>query len=223
MTEQLRDALVEMIPHLRAFARSLTAGDREFADDLVQDTLVKSMAAEQQFQPGSNLRAWLFTILRNTFCSQLVRKRRQVGMEDEDLERLAHTAAPQEGRLETVAFRRAFKQLSPVHREVLVLSVIQGMPYEAIAVRCGCEIGTVKSRVNRARAQLKAMLLDGKLPIHPRAKATTHERVRHADPAAAPATTRSRLADTSTLSGRARERQRRDAAPASPPRPTAPH
>jgi RNA polymerase sigma-70 factor, ECF subfamily len=203
MTEELREALVEMIPHLRAFARSLTGGDREFADDLVQDTLVKSMAAAQQFQQGTNLRAWLFTILRNTFCSQLGRKRRHVSMEDEDLERLATTAAPQEGRLEAVAFRRAFKQLSAVHREVLVLSVIQGMPYEAIAARCGCEVGTVKSRVNRARAQLKAMLLDGGLPMQPRPKASQP---------------RAPLAEESPLPAKAGGRHRRDPAPAAPPR-----
>lgn len=190
MTENLRDALVELIPHLRAFARSLTGGDREFADDLVQDTLVKSMTAEQQFQPGTNLRAWLFTILRNTFCSQVGRKRRQVELADEDLERLATTAAPQEGRLEAVAFCRAFKRLSPVHREVLVLSVIHGMPYEAIAAQCGCEVGTVKSRVNRARAQLKAMLLEGKLPLQVRPPATAPQPARVVlldDEASAPA------------------------------------
>ena len=168
MSDDFRPALIEMIPHLRAFGRSLTGGDREFADDLVQDTLVKAMQAEEQFQRGTNLRAWLFTILRNTFCSQVGRKRRHVEMQDEDLERLATTAAPQEGRLEAIAFRRAFKQLSAPHREVLVLSVLQGMPYEAIAAQCGCEVGTVKSRVNRARAQLKAMLLDGEIPLQPR-------------------------------------------------------
>lgn len=182
MSHDLRSALIEMLPHLRAFARSLTGGDREFADDLVQDTLVKSMQAEHQFQPGSNLRAWLFTILRNTFCSQVGRKRRQVEMEDDDLERLATAAAPQEGRLEAIAFRRAFKQLSAVHREVLVLAVLQGLPYEAIAAQCGCEVGTVKSRVNRARAQLRAMLLDGELPVRPRS--TDVSRPRLPDPRA---------------------------------------
>ncbi len=161
MTENLRSALVEMMPQLRAFARSLTGGDRDFADDLVQDTLVKGMQAERQFEPGTNLRAWLFTILRNTFCSQVRRKRRQVGMADEDLEQLATTAAPQNGRLESMAFRRAFRQLSSAHREVLVLAVLQGQPYDTIAAVCGCEVGTVKSRVNRAREQLKATLLEG--------------------------------------------------------------
>lgn len=205
MTEELREALVEMIPHLRAFARSLTGGDREFADDLVQDTLVKSMAAAQQFQRGTNLRAWLFTILRNTFCSQLGRKRRVVSMEDEDLERLATTAAPQEGRLETVAFRRAFKQLSAVHREVLVLSVIQGMPYEAIAARCGCEVGTVKSRVNRARAQLKSMLLEGGVPMQPRPRAAMRERGGLTN-RAAPSNGRPLPAAASPLAGMAADR-----------------
>ena len=167
MTNDFRQDLTAMIPHLRAFARSLTGGDRDLADDLVQETLVKSMQAEKQFAPGTNLRAWLFTILRNTFCSHVGRKRHKVEVYDEDLERLAWTAAPQEGRLEAIAFRRAFKRLSPAHREVLVLSVIQGHPYETVAAMCGCEIGTVKSRVNRARTLLKQMLLEGDLPVRP--------------------------------------------------------
>lgn len=161
-----------MIPHLRAFARSLTGGDRDLADDLVQETLVKSMQAEAQFRPDSNLRAWLFTILRNTFCSHVGRKRHKAEVYDEDLERLAWTAAPQEGRLEALAFRRAFKQLSAAHREVLVMSILQGHSYEVIAAKCGCEVGTVKSRVNRARAHLKTMLLDGEVPLRPRTRAT---------------------------------------------------
>ena len=168
MQSGLRQEITGMIPHLRAFARSLTGGDRDLADDLVQETLVKAMQAEAQFQPGTNLRAWMFTILRNTFCSHVGKKRHKVECHSEDLERLAWIAAPQEGRLETLAFRRAFKQLSAAHREVLVLSIIQGHSYEAIGAICGCEVGTVKSRVNRARAQLKSMLMDGELPIEPR-------------------------------------------------------
>ena len=156
-----------MIPHLRAFARSLTGGDRDLADDLVQDTLVKAMQAEGQFAAGSNLRGWLFTILRNTFCNHVGRKRHKVECHSDELERLAWVAAPQEGRLEALAFRRAFRQLSAAHREVLVLSIIHGQSYEAIAAICGCEVGTIKSRVNRARARLKAMLLDGELSLEP--------------------------------------------------------
>ena len=168
MQSNLRQELTGMIPHLRAFARSLTGGDRDLADDMVQETLVKAMQAEAQFQAGTNLRAWMFTILRNTFCSHVGKKRHKVECHSDDLERLAWIAAPQEGRMEVIAFRRAFKQLSPAHREVLVLSIIQGHSYEAIGAICGCEVGTVKSRVNRARAQLKSMLLDGELPLEPR-------------------------------------------------------
>lgn len=168
-SDDLRQDLPRMIPHLRAFARSLTGGDRALADDLVQETLVKAMQAEAQFSPGSNLRAWLFTILRNTFCNYVGRKRHKVECKSDDLERLAWISAPQEGRLETIAFRRAFRQLSPSHREVLVLSIIHGQSYEAIAAICGCAVGTIKSRVNRARARLKAMLLDGELPMQPTA------------------------------------------------------
>jgi RNA polymerase sigma-70 factor (ECF subfamily) len=160
-----RRALTDLIPQMRAFARSLTGGNRDLADDLVQDSLVKAIRAERQFTPGSNLGAWLFTILRNTFRNHVGSKRAKVEVYGEDLERLMWSAAPQEGRLETMAFRHAFRQLSPAHREVLVLSILQGQSYEAIAALCGCRVGTVKSRVNRARAQLKAMLFDGELPV----------------------------------------------------------
>jgi RNA polymerase sigma-70 factor (ECF subfamily) len=203
-----RQELTALIPQLRGFARSLTGGDPELADDLVQDTLVKSMQAEAQFAPGTNLRAWLFTILRNTFFSHVGRKRFKVEVHDEDLESLAWSAAPQEGRLEALAFRRAFRQLSPTHREVLVLSVLQGHSYESIAAICGCEVGTVKSRVNRARAQLKSMLVDGDLPMQPRPT------VRAGALAPTPAGTNTATAATAT--GGARPQARNATAPPAP-------
>jgi RNA polymerase sigma-70 factor (ECF subfamily) len=181
MESDFRRELTDLIPQLRAFGRSLTGGDRDLADDLVQETLVKAIQAERQFTPGSNLRAWLFTILRNSFCSHVGRKRFKLEVHDDDLERLAWMPAPQEGRIEAIAFRRAFRQLSPAHREVLVLSILQGHSYESIAALCGCEVGTVKSRVNRARAQLKAMLLDGALPVKPQPSAGERPAVAAAD------------------------------------------
>jgi len=167
MENDFRSDLIGHIPRLRAFACRLTAGDRDLADDLVQHSLIKAMQAERTFTPGSNLGAWLFTILRNTFCNHVGSRRAKVEVHGEDLERLAWTPPTQEGRLETIAFRRAFRQLAPAHREVLVLSILQGHSYESIATRCGCRVGTVKSRVNRARAHLGAMLLDGERPSTP--------------------------------------------------------
>ena len=158
-----RDDVVALIPHLRAFARSLTSGDVHFADDIVQDTIVNALQAQHQFTPGTNLKAWLFTILRNRFRSLIARKHVTAEVVDEDLERHYWVGAEQESRIEVAAFKRAFRMLSAAHREVLVLVAIHGLPYDEIAEICGCEIGTVKSRVNRARAILKRMLLEDEL------------------------------------------------------------
>jgi RNA polymerase sigma-70 factor, ECF subfamily len=154
-----REDVLEVVPHLRAFARSLTGGDVHFADDLVQDTVVNALQAQAQFEEGSNLKAWLFTILRNRFRSVIARKHVKSEVGDEDLERLSTVPAYQESKLEVMAFKQAFRKLSPAHREVLVLAVIHGYSYDRIAEICGCEVGTVKSRVNRARNLLKKMLV----------------------------------------------------------------
>lgn len=160
-----RSDIVALLPQLRASARALTGGDASFADDLVQDTVINALQAEQQYTPGTNLRAWLYTILRNRFCSVVRRRKFSVSVEDEELEQLSWTPAPQEGALEVQAFKTAFMQLSRTHREVLILTIIQGHPYEEVAEMCGCQVGTVKSRVNRARANLKRMLLGEDEPL----------------------------------------------------------
>ena len=160
-----REDVAALLPHLRAFARSLTAGDRQLADDIVQDTIMNALRAQHQFTPGTNLKAWLFTILRNRFKSVIVRKHVTAEVGDDDLDQQHWVAPEQESRIEILAFKRAFKTLSRVHREVLVLAVVHGLPYERIAEICGCELGTVKSRVNRARAALKQMLLDEDEPV----------------------------------------------------------
>ena len=160
-----REDVTALLPHLRAFARSLTAGDQHLADDIVQDTIVNALRAQHQFTPGTNLRAWLFTILRNRFRSVVARKHVTAKTGDKDLEQHYWIAPEQESRIEVHAFRRAFKTLKPSHREILVLAVVHGFPYDRIAEICGCEIGTVKSRVNRARTILKRMLLDEDAPV----------------------------------------------------------
>jgi RNA polymerase sigma-70 factor (ECF subfamily) len=159
-----REDVSALVPHLRAFARSLTGGDPHLADDLVQDTIVNALQAQDQFTPGTNLKAWLFTILRNRFRSVVTRKHMSCEVSDDAMDQKWVTPATQEAAVEVDEFRRAFKLLSPAHREVLVLVVVHGLPYEAVARQCGCEVGTVKSRVNRARAQLRRMLLGDELP-----------------------------------------------------------
>ena len=160
-----REDVTAMVPHLRAFARSLTSGDVHLADDLVQDTIVNALQAQDQFTPGTNLKAWLFTILRNRFRSLITRKYVTAEVQDDDLERKWLTPAHQESVVEITAFRRAFRQLSQAHREVLVLVGVHGLSYEQVASICRCEVGTVKSRVNRARNLLKKMLLEEELPF----------------------------------------------------------
>ncbi len=154
-----RDDLAAQLPHLRAFARSLTGGNWQLADDLVQDTAVLALRKWHQFTPGTNLTAWLLKILHNRFRSLIGRKHVTSEISDDGLLDRRSVPAPQEGRLEVAAFKQAFAKLKPAHRAVLVLSVVHGLPYEEVAAICGCEAGTVKSRVNRARTQLKKMLL----------------------------------------------------------------
>ena len=158
--EAVRDGVVALLPHLRAFARSLVGGDRpHLADDLVQDTVVLALRSWHQFAPGTDLKAWLFRILHNRCRSVLRRKHVGSEVHVEDLERRATVPAAQESRLELAAFKAAFAALGPAHREVLVLAGVHGLAYERIAEVCGCELGTVKSRANRARALLKKRLL----------------------------------------------------------------
>jgi len=155
--DEIRVALVELMPNLRAFARSLCSNPAR-ADDLVQDALVKALANIERFEPGTNLRAWMFTILRNTYYSDLRKKRREV--EDTEGQHAARLAdgPNQHGVVDLEDFKVAFAKLNNDHREVLTLVGAFGLPYEEAAEICGCAVGTVKSRVNRARKRLAELL-----------------------------------------------------------------
>ncbi len=152
-----KSELIELLPSLRAFARSLAHNPAQ-ADDLVQDTLVKALANVERFEPGTNLRAWLFTILRNHYYSQLRKSKREV--EDADGKFAARLASrpEQDGNVDLEDFKVAFAQLAPDHREVLTLVGASGCSYEEAANICGCAVGTIKSRVNRARKRLADLL-----------------------------------------------------------------
>lgn len=156
-TPSLKQALIAEIPPLRAFAISL-AGDADRADDLVQETLVKAWSASASFKEGTSLRAWLFTILRNVFFSQYRKRRREV----QDVDGLAAgrlvTAPTQDLHVDLGDFRAALDRLPPDQREALILVGASGFSYEEAAEICGCAIGTVKSRVNRARGRLLELL-----------------------------------------------------------------
>lgn len=152
-----REELVTHLPALRAFALSLTRNSSA-ADDLVQDTILKAWANIDRFQAGTNLRAWLFTILRNTFYSARRKTRREVSDADGlHAARLA-TRPDHDGRLALADFRAAFEQLGDEQREALILVGASGFAYEEAAEMCGVAVGTIKSRANRGRRRLAELL-----------------------------------------------------------------
>jgi RNA polymerase sigma-70 factor (ECF subfamily) len=144
------------IPALRRFARRLV-GHNEGVDDLVQDTVARALGAAPQFQPGTALKSWLFTIMRNTFCTNYrVRQREHVGIEDAMAAKLS-IAPPQDWALRRNEMQLAIERLPPQVQQSLVL-IAMGTSYDETAQICKCEVGTVKSRVNRARKALSAEL-----------------------------------------------------------------
>lgn len=152
-----RDAIVGHLPSLRAFAMSLTR-NRSAADDLVQDTVVKAWTNIDKFAAGSNLQAWLFTILRNTYYSSLRKGRREVADPDGIHAQGLFVNPDHDGRLAYGDFQRAFNKLSPEHREVLTLVGASGFSCEEAAGMMGVAIGTVKSRASRARKRLSDLM-----------------------------------------------------------------
>lgn len=186
-----KEDIAPLLPHLRAFARSMTNGDSHLADDLVQDTVMLALRAWNQFTPGTNLKAWLFQILRNRFRSLVGRRKARTETLTEDVERRLSTPATQDNGLIAAEFKRAFAQLSPTHREVLVMVGVHGLRYEEVAEITGCELGTVKSRVFRARELLKGMLLGGSgmadpAPARPAASKRPRQRQQKAASSAPP-------------------------------------
>jgi RNA polymerase sigma-70 factor (ECF subfamily) len=157
----VQDVMLAAIPNLRAFAMSLS-GNADRADDLVQETVTRAMASIGSFTPGTNMAAWLFTILRNRFRSEYRKRRREV--EDPDGSYLASLKAPPEqfGRLEFKELIKALAKLPHVQREALLLVAASGFSYDEAAAICDVAVGTIKSRVSRARQLLAELLvIDG--------------------------------------------------------------
>jgi RNA polymerase sigma-70 factor (ECF subfamily) len=152
-TSSWRDDVVALIPALRAFAWSLSHNGSD-ADDLVQDTLIKAWTNRDKFEMGTNLRAWLFTILRNTYYTNVLRRRREVRDEQGEYAATLRSAPTQEWSVAMKSLQAALQQLPDEHREALILVGAAGLSYEEAAEICGCALGTIKSRVNRARARL---------------------------------------------------------------------
>jgi RNA polymerase sigma-70 factor (ECF subfamily) len=157
VSPSLKDELVAQIGNLRAFAVSL-CGDRERADDLVQETLYKAWNNLSSFEEGTNLKAWLFTILRNTYFSERRKKKREV--EDVDGAYAARLSSnpEQHGHMDMRDFQEALSELPDDQREALVLVGAAGFSYEEAAEISGCAVGTIKSRVNRARRRIAEAL-----------------------------------------------------------------
>ncbi len=160
----MKQQLVAALPVLRAFARSLS-GNRDRADDLVQETLARALANWDKFQQGTNLHAWLVTILRNQFYSEGRKRRREVEDVDGAMAAQLSDRPRQIGHIEVGEFVRALQTLPDEQREALLLVGASGFSYEETADICGVRVGTIKSRVSRARSRLEE-LLDGldKLP-----------------------------------------------------------
>ncbi|KAF2991919.1 sigma-70 family RNA polymerase sigma factor [Methylocystis sp. MJC1] len=173
--QNLKNDLIAAIPSLRAFAISIS-GSSDRADDLVQETLVKAWGSLDSFAEGTNLTAWLFTILRNIYYSEHRRRRREAP--DPDGEMAARLVSPesQNAHMDFLDFREALQKLPLDQREALILVAAQGMSYEEAAEICGCAPGTMKSRVNRARnrlADLMSLPNSGREVAQPRAAALT--------------------------------------------------
>ncbi|WP_406854149.1 sigma-70 family RNA polymerase sigma factor [Alsobacter sp. KACC 23698] len=156
-SSSLKAELLGAIPSLRAFAMSLS-GNIDRADDLVQETLVKAWTNLGSFTEGTNMSAWLFTILRNIFYSEYRKRRREVADPEGQIAARLASAPSQNAHMDFLDFQEALQQLSPDQREALILVGASGMSYEEAADICGCAVGTMKSRVNRARNRLGQLL-----------------------------------------------------------------
>ncbi|MEO4000661.1 sigma-70 family RNA polymerase sigma factor [Mesorhizobium sp. CAU 1732] len=152
-----KNDLLSAIPSLRAFAMSL-AQNADKADDLVQETLVKAWDKQASFQPGTNLKAWVFTILRNEFYSQMRKRGREVQDSDGVITARLAVHPSQQGSMDLDDFRAALETLPGDQREAIILIGASGFSYEEAAEICGCAVGTIKSRVSRARGRLQEIL-----------------------------------------------------------------
>lgn len=168
---EFKAQLAAIVPHLRAFARSLS-GNRDVADDLVQETMLKAWAARSRFHAGTNMRAWTFIILRNHYLSQIRRSRFRGEWDDLVADRILAAPASQDKQIELTDVSRALQMLPAAQREALILVGAGGFAYEEAAEICGVAVGTIKSRVARGRVALEDLLSGSALP--PRARHAAH-------------------------------------------------
>ena len=163
--DAFRAELLELIPYLRAFAQTLCRS-RDIADDLAQESVATAWQKRAMFQPGTNLKAWLFMIQRNAYYSAYRRKWRQVDWDDQVMDHRLVTDASQQASVELTDLRRAMTMLPDEQREALILVGAGGFSYQEAAAICACAVGTMKSRVSRARHALAELMADGeRLPV----------------------------------------------------------
>jgi len=170
------EQLKALLPRLRVYALSLTR-DRDNADDLVHDTVIKALGGRNSFIPGTNFSAWVFRIQRNEFISGLRRTRPSVPIDSAVADMLSHPPH-QESGLIMREFMSAFSKLSTPQREALLLAVLEGQSYEVIAEHASVSVGTIKSRISRARDTLKRLLLEGDTAKAPQSETTSLPRER---------------------------------------------
>lgn len=164
--DEFKDQMVALIPSLRAFARGLCR-NREMADDLAQEAMMRAWAARDSFTPGTNFRAWMFMIVRNQFYSAIRKNARTTSWDPEAAERLLVQDPTQETSLHLKDAERVLGQLPPQQREMLLLVAAAGLSYEDAAVVAGCSLGTVKSRLARARTAMQTIVDGPGLPNDP--------------------------------------------------------
>jgi RNA polymerase sigma-70 factor (ECF subfamily) len=182
MTDSIHGLLLETLPSLKAFSIMLTR-DRSWAEDLTQETALRVLAKGDQFQPGTNFKAWVFTIMRNQHIDQARRRRREATTfgDNTAIENMMAVKAPQEDALVLRELMTAIGKLNKAQRETLVLVVGNGLSYEETAKVCGCPIGTIRSRLARARQELERMMMGedqyaARLPDSTRAQRMTELR-----------------------------------------------
>lgn len=176
-TADFKSHFLKQVPALRGFARVL-CGQSALADDLTQETLLRAWASKETFTRGTNMRAWLFTILRNVFYTHMRRQALEIAVCNDPQFTKTSVGPRQHSSLEVKELLNAFPQLPPEQREAMFLIVAEGLSYEQAATICGCAVGTIKSRIGRARKALQAEF-EGSQPERrqPRMRA---RRVRHA-------------------------------------------